>query len=136
MGNPVALEARAELRDTRGFISITAISPSRGLTANCTFDPPVSTPIARMMAMAASRICWYSRSGSVMIGATVMESPVWTPIGSKFSIPQTITQLSLASRTTSSSNSFHPSSDSSMSTWPIIDASRPPRTISWNSSRL
>ena len=27
MGNPVALEARAELRETRGFISITTISP-------------------------------------------------------------------------------------------------------------
>jgi len=34
IGKPVALEARAEERDTRGFISITSISPSAGLTAN------------------------------------------------------------------------------------------------------
>ena len=111
MGNPVALDARAELRDTRGFISTTTISPSRGLTANWTLEPPVSTPIARMMAIAASRIRWYSLSVNVWIGATVIESPVWTPIASIFSIPQTITQLSLRSRTTSSSNSFHPMTD-------------------------
>ncbi len=48
----MALEARAEERDTRGFISMTISSPSAGLTANCTLDPPVSTPISRMMAMA------------------------------------------------------------------------------------
>jgi len=34
MGNPVALEARAEERLTRGFISITTILPLSGLTAN------------------------------------------------------------------------------------------------------
>ena len=43
-----------------------------------------------MMALAASRICWYSRSVSVCAGATVIESPVCTPIGSMFSIEQTI----------------------------------------------
>ncbi len=45
IGNPVAFEARAELRDTRGFISITMSLPVFGWRANCTFDPPVSTPI-------------------------------------------------------------------------------------------
>ena len=34
MGNPVALEARAEERETRGFISITTILPVEGCTAN------------------------------------------------------------------------------------------------------
>ena len=34
MGKPVALEASAEERDTRGFISITTISPFAGLRAN------------------------------------------------------------------------------------------------------
>ena len=34
IGNPVALLARADDRDTRGFISITMIRPSAGLTAN------------------------------------------------------------------------------------------------------
>ena len=34
MGNPVAFEASAELRETRGFISITTMRPVRGSTAN------------------------------------------------------------------------------------------------------
>ena len=94
IGNPVALDASAELRDTRGFISITSMSPSAGFTANWMLHPPASTPISRMIAIAASRIRWYSRSVRVIAGATVIESPVWTPIGSTFSIEQTITTLS------------------------------------------
>ena len=115
IGKPVALLARAELRLTRGFISITSIRPSAGFTANWTFDPPQSTPTARRISIAAVRIRWYSRSLSVWIGATVIESPVCTPIGSTFSIEQTMTALSATSRITSSSNSFQPMSDSSMS---------------------
>ena len=46
--------------------------------------------------MPASRIRWYSLSVSVCAGATVIESPVWTPIGSKFSIEQMMTTLSFA----------------------------------------
>ncbi|CAB4555853.1 unannotated protein [freshwater metagenome] len=34
IGNPVAFEASAEDLETRGFISITIIRPSLGLTAN------------------------------------------------------------------------------------------------------
>ena len=45
IGNPVALEARAEDRLTRGFISIIIILPESGCTANWTLEPPVSTPI-------------------------------------------------------------------------------------------
>ncbi len=37
---------------------------------------------------------WNSLSVSVWMGATVMESPVWTPMGSKFSMEQMMTQLS------------------------------------------
>ncbi len=44
--------------------------------------------------MAMSRMAWYSRSVRVIAGATVMESPVCTPMGSRFSIEQTITVLS------------------------------------------
>ena len=55
IGKPVAFDARAELRETRGFISITITRPSDGLTANWMFDPPVSTPIARMILSDASR---------------------------------------------------------------------------------
>ena len=65
-----------------------------------------------MQAKAASRICWYSTSESVWAGATVIESPVCTPIGSRFSIEQMITQLSARSRITSSSYSFQPAIDS------------------------
>ena len=56
IGNPVAFDASAEERDTRGFISITSSRPSLGLTANCTFEPPVSTPILRSTAIDASRM--------------------------------------------------------------------------------
>ena len=94
IGNPVAFEASAEERETRGFISITTIRPSAGLTANCTFEPPVSTPISRKTAIEASRMIWNSLSVSVSAGATVIESPVWTPIGSMFSIEQMMMQLS------------------------------------------
>ena len=76
--------------------------------ANWMFDPPVSTPISRITAIEASRIRWYSLSVSVWAGATVIESPVWTPIGSKFSIEQMMTTLSSASRITSISYSFQP----------------------------
>ncbi len=116
IGKPVALEASAEERDTRGFISMTTIRPSAGLTANWMLQPPVSTPTSRSTAMPRSRRCWYSRSVSVMAGATVTLSPVCTPIGSMFSIEQTTTTLSLRSRMSSSSYSFQPSTLSSMST--------------------
>ena len=84
--------------------------------ANWMFEPPVSTPISRMMASDASRIRWYSLSVSVCAGATVIESPVCTPIGSKFSIEQMMTTLSATSRITSISYSFQPMIDSSIST--------------------
>jgi hypothetical protein len=73
---------------------MTTMRPSAGLTANCTLEPPVSTPISRSTAIEASRMIWYSLSVSVSAGATVIESPVWTPIGSTFSIEQMMMQLS------------------------------------------
>ena len=112
----MALEASAEERDTRGFISITTMRPSTGLMPNWMLEPPVSTPISRMIAREASRMIWYSLSVRVWAGATVIESPVCTPIGSKFSIEQMMTTLSFRSRITSSSNSFQPITDSSTST--------------------
>ena len=136
MGKPVALEASAEDRDTRGFISITTWVPSVGSTANCTLEPPVSTPTLRMQAKAASRMAWYSTSVSVWAGATVMESPVCTPIGSRFSMEHTTTQLSALSRMTSSSNSFWPAMDRSTSTSLIGEASRPSAANRTRSSRV
>ncbi|MNL21098.1 hypothetical protein D3C87_1423730 [compost metagenome] len=136
MGKPVALEASADERDTRGFISITIMRPSAGLIENCTFEPPVSTPISRSTASEALRRIWYSLSVRVCAGATVIESPVWMPIGSRFSIEQMMMQLSALSRTTSISYSFQPSSDSSISSSRVGDRSRPRLQISSNSSRL
>ena len=85
----------------------------------------MSTPTFRMTAFASSRIAWYWRSESVICGATVIESPVCTPIASKFSIEQTMMTLSARSRMTSSSNSFHPSTDSSIRTSWAGDSERP-----------
>ena len=79
---------------------------------------------------------WNSLSVSVSAGATVIESPVWTPIGSRFSIEQTMMQLSALSRTTSISNSFQPSTLSSISTSLVGDASMPRSTMSMNSLLL
>ncbi len=121
----MALEASAEERDTRGFISITISRPVLGSTANWMLQPPVSTPTSRSTAMPTSRICWYSRSVSVIAGATVIESPVCTPIGSTFSIEQTTTTLSLRSRISSSSNSFQPNTLCSTSTSCTGLAARP-----------
>ncbi len=134
MGNPVALEARADDRLTRGFISMMTMWPSAGFRANWTLEPPVSTPTRRMQASAASRMCWYSTSLSVWAGATVIESPVCTPMGSRFSIEQMITQLSAVSRMTSSSYSFHPAIDFSMRISEMGLASRPVIAARVNSS--
>ena len=56
IGNPVALDANADERLTRGFISIITILPFSGFTANCTLDPPVSTPIFLIHFIAQLRI--------------------------------------------------------------------------------
>ncbi|EWS64987.1 hypothetical protein Y695_01767 [Hydrogenophaga sp. T4] len=132
----MALDASADERDTRGFISITTMRPSAGLMENCTLEPPVSTPISRSTASEALRRIWYSLSVRVWAGATVMESPVCTPIGSRFSIEQMMMQLSALSRTTSISYSFHPSSDSSISSSLVGEASRPRLQMVSNSSGL
>ena len=134
IGKPVAFDASALLLETRGFISITTTRPSPGWTANWMLQPPVSTPTERMMPIERSRRCWYSRSVSVIAGATVIESPVCTPIGSRFSIEQTITTLSAVSRMTSSSYSFQPMIDSSRSTSVVGLADRPDPAIRRRSS--
>ena len=128
------MDASADERETRGFISITTSSPVSRFSANWTFEPPVSTPTARITAAEASRRVWYSRSVSVWAGATVAESPVWTPIGSTFSMEQTTTTLSTLSRMTSSSNSPQPLTDSSSRICEIGLSRRPRSTACSNSS--
>src|SRR5207249_2159355 len=134
IGKPVALLARAEERETRGFISMTTMRPVFGSTANWMFDPPVSTPTSRMMRREALRMAWYSRSVRVWAGATVTESPVWMPMGSKFSMEQMTTKLSAPSLITSSSYSFQPVTDSSTRISWTGERSRPRETASSNPS--
>ena len=59
-----------------------------------------------------------------------------TPMGSKFSIEQMTMTLSFVSRITSSSYSFHPSTDSSIRASCTGDMSNPRASTSINSSRL
>jgi hypothetical protein len=74
-------------------------------------------PRWRTVLIAIVRRSWYSSSFSVCDGATTIDSPVWIPIGSRFSMLQTVMQLSRPSRTTSYSISFQPRRHSSTSTW-------------------
>ncbi|CAB4884657.1 unannotated protein [freshwater metagenome] len=136
IGKPVAFEASADERETRGFISITIIRPLSGFTANWILQPPVSTPTSRIMEIERFRSRWYSTSVRVSAGATVIESPVWTPIGSIFSIEQTITTLSTLSRITSSSYSFQPMIDSSMRTSEVGECRNPAPAICFRVSSL
>lgn len=84
--------------------------------------------------MPTSRRIWYSRSVRVIAGATVIESPVCTPMGSKFSMEQTTTTLSCLSRISSSSYSFQPRMDSSRRTSVVGESVRPWPAMRRNSS--
>ena len=129
----MALEASAEDRDTRGFTSMTAYSMLSGCKANWQLQPP-STFSSEMMFSAAVRSIWYSLSDKVTAGATTMESPVWTPTGSKFSMEQTVITLSFASRITSNSISFQPEMHFSTKIWVMGESRRPFRAMSRSSS--
>src|SRR5258708_19583084 len=107
IGYPVAFDASAELRLTRGLTSITYYWKELGSSAYWTLQPP-SMPSPRMILSADERSIWYSLSLSVCDGATTIESPVCTPMGSMFSMLQTVMQVSAESRITSYSISFHP----------------------------
>ncbi len=122
----MAFDASADERDTRGFTSITAYSVESGDSANCTLQPP-STPSARMIASAALRSRWWTWSVSVWTGATTIESPVWMPSGSTFSIEHTAMHVSSASRMTSYSTSCQPTRQRSTITWLMGLARRPAR---------
>ena len=96
-----------------------------GSSANWTLQPP-SMPSARMILQRGRAQHLVLLVGErLRLGATTMESPVWTPIGSKFSMLQMVMQVSAPSRITSYSISFQPSSERSTSTWWIGLASRP-----------
>src|SRR5688500_10470232 len=88
IGYPVALDASAEDRLTLGLISMAMISSVSGLMANCTLQPPAKLPRSRIIMIAVLRINCIPVSLNVIAGATVTESPVWMPMGSKFSTVQ------------------------------------------------
>ena len=77
---------------------------------------------------------WYAFSGNVSEGATTTDSPVCTPIGSKFSIEHTIIALSSLSLSTSNSNSNQPRIDSSTSNCLTGESANPLPEITSNSS--
>jgi hypothetical protein len=72
----------------------------------------------------------YETVSSALTGATTIESPVWTPSGSTFSIEQMAMQVSSASRMTSYSISCQPTRHFSTMTWWIGLRRRPVRTRS------
>ena len=104
-----------------------------GRTGRCS-RPAI--PSALMIRSAALRSCWCSRSVRVCAGATTMESPVCTPIGSRFSMLQIVMQVPAASRITSYSISRQPTSERSTSTWPIGETASPLPTTSTNCSSV
>ena len=67
---------------------------------------PPSIFSARMIFNAESRSIWNSLLVSVWLGATTIESPVWIPTGSMFSMQQMLMAVSLRSRITSYSISL------------------------------
>ena len=134
IGYPVALLANAEERLTLGLISTVKISSVSGFMANCTLQPPAKLPRLRIIFIAMFRMFWKAVSLSVIAGATVMLSPVCTPMGSKFSTVQMITTLSFLSRNNSNSNSFHPNNAFSTSTSCMGLACKPLSKAASNSS--
>ena len=131
----MALEARAEDRLTRGFTSMTAYSKLSGFNASCTLHPP-TIPRWVMMSREALRSIWNSLSARVWVGATTMESPVWTPTGSRVSMEHTAITLPTPSRMVSNSISFQPKMAFSTSTWVMGEASRPVPAMMRSSSAL
>ena len=84
----------------------------------------------------ALRSIWYSLLERVSAGATTMESPVWTPTGSTFSMLHTAMALPVASRMVSNSISFQPAMYFSTRIWVMGEASRPVRAAARISSLL
>ena len=103
---------------------MTAYSKLSGFRASCTLHPP-TMPKWVMMSSEAERSIWNSRSARVWVGATTMESPVWTPTGSRFSMEQTAMTFPAPSRMVSNSISFQPKMAFSISAWVMGEASRP-----------
>ena len=92
-------------------------------------------PSASIMARLADRSIWYSGSARVRAGATTMESPVWMPTGSTFSMEQTAITLPMPSRMVSNSISFQPAMLRSTRIWEMGERSSPVRAMEASVSR-
>ena len=90
IGNPVALEAKALERLVLGLISMMMMRSVLGSCANWQLQPPITWTLSTTFhACSCRRSC--TSFEIVSIGAEHRESPVCTPIGSIFSIKQTVT---------------------------------------------
>ena len=85
--------ARAEERESRGLTSMMQYSKLSGCKAYWMLHSP-TMPKWRTTRNAADLSMWYSSFDNVCDGAMTIESPVCTPNGSKFSMLQTVMQLS------------------------------------------
>ena len=95
----MAFDANAELLESRALTSMMQYLSVFGSKAYWILHSP-TMPICLITFKAVDLNLKYSRFDSVCDGATTIESPVCTPNGSKFSILQTVMQLSRTSRTT------------------------------------
>jgi len=97
----VAFDAQGDDRDTADSFSMTRMRPSYGLTANATFEPPVSTPPQRF---AQDRDRTLSQGGTRGRSGCARRhgdrSTVLHPMGSRFSRSRTMCKMSLRSLTT------------------------------------
>src|ERR1022692_2449122 len=85
IGKPVALDARAEERDTRGFISITTILPVRGSTENWMFDPPwLRRPLPQKRRKGGPALAWSPFARGAPGGPPVNGARVGAPRGGNF----------------------------------------------------
>lgn len=71
---PVALDARAELLESRALTSMMQYSKDDGCKAYWMLHSP-TMPRCRTTLMAVSLSMWYSSLDKVWLGATTMESP-------------------------------------------------------------
>lgn len=74
VSHPVALDAKAELLESRALTSMIQYSRDEGCRAYWMLHSP-TMPRWRTTLMAVSRSMWYSSLDNVWLGATTMESP-------------------------------------------------------------
>lgn len=95
-----------------------------GISLHCIVLAPPCAPMGSMFSMEQLQIANCNLQYNAYWYFT-LHTPVCTPMGSTFSMEQMMTTLSLRSRITSSSNSFHPMSEISTSTCACVRSGMP-----------